>query len=77
MRIRFRDGTGIIKSVGEIFEECGVSIYSVLQNPIKDPSDSQFVVMTDPVDVSKVKQACVKLEAQDWCLGNTFFMPVV
>jgi homoserine dehydrogenase len=77
VRIRFRDGTGIIKQVGEVFASCGVSIYSILQNPIKDRNDAQFVVMTDPVDVSAIKQACVALEATDWCLGNTFYMPVL
>jgi len=49
----------------------------VLQNPIKDPNDSQFVVMTDPVDVAAIKRACVDLESADWCLGNTFYMPVL
>ena len=77
MRIRFRDGTGIIQQVGEIFASCGVSIYSILQNPIKDPNDSQFVVMTDPVDVAAIKQACVSIEATDWCLGDSFYMPVL
>ena len=77
VRIRFRDGTGIIKSLGEVFAECGVSIDSILQNPIKDRNDAQFVVMTDPVDVSAIKEACVKIEATDWCLGNTFYMPVL
>ena len=47
VRIRFRDGIGLIKSVGEIFAKDGVSIYSILQNPIKDPTDAQFVVLTD------------------------------
>jgi len=77
VRIRFRDGVGIIQTVGQVFAECGVSIYSILQNPIKDPNDSQFVVMTDPVDVAAVKAACVKIEATDWCLGDTFYMPVL
>ena len=77
VRIRFRDGIGLIKSVGEIFAKDGVSIYSILQNPIKDPTDAQFVVLTDPVDVSCVKKSCVDLEAQDWCLGEVFYMPVL
>ena len=77
VRIRFRDGIGIIQSVGEEFSKCGVSIDSILQNPIEDPTDSQFVVMTDSVDVAAIKEACVKIEAQDWCLGNTFYMPVL
>jgi predicted amino acid-binding ACT domain protein len=77
VRIRFRDGTGIIRSVGTAFANAGISIQSILQNPIKDKNDAMFVVMTDPADVSQVKAACVELEAQDWCLGNTFYMPVL
>jgi len=48
-----------------------------LQTPIKDRNDSQFVITTDPVDVSRIKAACVALEATDWCLGDTFYMPVL
>jgi len=77
VRIRFRDGVGIIESLGSIFGEFGISIYSVLQNPIKNRNDAQFVVTTDPVDVSCIKKACVAIEATDWCLGDTFFMPVL
>ena len=47
------------------------------QTPIKDRNDSQFVITTDPVDVSRIKAACVALEATDWCLGDTFYMPVL
>ena len=70
-------GSGIIESLGSIFGKCGVSIFAILQNPITDKSDDEFVVTTDPVDVSKVKKACVELEATDWCLGNCFYMPVL
>ena len=41
------------------------------------PHGGKFVVMTDPVDVSAVKAACVKIEAADWCLGESFYMPVL
>eukprot|EP00316_Scyphosphaera_apsteinii_P011838 CAMPEP_0119309340 /NCGR_PEP_ID=MMETSP1333-20130426/15041_1 /TAXON_ID=418940 /ORGANISM="Scyphosphaera apsteinii, Strain RCC1455" /LENGTH=438 /DNA_ID=CAMNT_0007313295 /DNA_START=153 /DNA_END=1469 /DNA_ORIENTATION=- len=77
VRIRFRDGVGIIQSLGEIFAASGVSIFAILQNPIANRNDAQFVVTTDPVDVSKIKQACVALEATEWCLGDTFWMPVL
>jgi hypothetical protein len=50
---------------------------SSCQTPIKDRNDSQFVITTDPVDVSKIKAACVALEATEWCLGDTFYMPVL
>ena len=77
VRIRFRDQKGIIQQVGEIMATNGVSIYSVLQNPIEDPNDAQFVILTDPVDVSKIKKACVEIEATDWCIGDAFYMPVL
>ena len=49
----------------------------MLQNPISNRDDAMFVVVTDPVDVSAIKAACVKLEATEWCLGETFYMPVL
>ena len=77
IRIRYREGLGIIQQVGEIMAANGVSIYSILQNPIKDRNDAQFVVMTEAVDVTNVKKACVALEATEWCIGDTFYMPVL
>lgn len=43
-----RDDLGIIKRVGELAAENGVSIHAILQNPIEDPSNVDFVVTTDP-----------------------------
>jgi homoserine dehydrogenase len=77
IRIRFRDGVGIISDLGDVFKDGGVSIYSILQNPIGNPEDAVFVVVTDPVDVSSVKKVCASLEATDWCLGDIFYMPVL
>jgi homoserine dehydrogenase/predicted amino acid-binding ACT domain protein len=77
IRIRFRDRVGIIKDLGEIFASCGVSIYSILQNPIADRNDAMYAVVTDKADVSAIKKVCVELEAADWCLGDVFYMPVL
>lgn len=49
----------------------------MLQNPVVNRDDAMFVVMTDPVELSKVKTACVQLEATDWCIGDIFYMPVL
>ena len=68
---------GIISDLGDVFRQGQVSIYSILQNPIVSPDDDVFVVVTDPVDVSKIKIVCVSLEANDWCLGDIFYMPVL
>ena len=102
--MRFRDRVGIIKDIGGIFDACGVSIYSILQNPIEDPADAQYVIITDDVrpphpepmraararsaqllplparlqvSVGSIKQVCVQIEETDWCLGETFYMPVL
>ena len=55
----------------------GASIFSILQNPIKDKNDDYFVVVTDEVSNDVIKRVCVDLEAKDWCLGETFYMPVL
>eukprot|EP01042_Synura_sphagnicola_P006786 gene6786-8687_t len=47
VRISCKDGLGIVRSVGEAAELAGVSIYSILQNPIVNPLDIDFVVTTD------------------------------
>ena len=65
----------LVWQVGEIMEENGVSIFSILQNPIKNRNDDQFVIITDKCDVANVKKACAGLEATDWCMGETFYMP--
>lgn len=77
VRIRFRDAKGIIAQVGEVFAKNGASIFSILQNPIKDKNDDYFVVVTDEVSNDVIKRVCVDLEAKDWCLGETFYMPVL
>ena len=59
MRIRFRDAKGIIASVGEIFAKNGASIFSILQNPIKDRDDDYFVVVTEPVSNANIKRVCM------------------
>lgn len=43
-----RDDLGIIKRVGELAAENGVSIHAILQNPIEDVDNVDFVVTTDP-----------------------------
>lgn len=43
-----RDDLGIIKRVGELAAENGVSIHAILQNPIEDVQNVDFVVTTDP-----------------------------
>lgn len=66
VRIKIRDQLGIIRRVGEIAEAHSISIFSVLQNPITDPSDVDFVVTTDHCLRSNVDAFCADLAATDF-----------
>ena len=77
IRLKYRDGLGITRQCGEICEKHGVSIHSILQNPITKKSDAAFVLITEKVSLASVKKVCADIEELDWCRGPTFFMPVL
>lgn len=77
IRLRYRDGLGITRNVGEICEKHGVSIHSILQNPVTRRDDAAFVLITEKVSLQSVKNVCADFEGLDWCRGPTFFMPVL
>mmetsp|Transcript_33532 Transcript_33532/g.51397 ORF Transcript_33532/g.51397 Transcript_33532/m.51397 type:complete len:479 (+) Transcript_33532:264-1700(+) len=77
VRLRYRDGLGITRQCGEICEKYGVSIHSMLQNPVTSRDDAAFVIITEKVPLNSMKQVAVELEGLDWCRGPAFFMPVL
>jgi homoserine dehydrogenase len=77
IRLKYRDALGITRQCGEVCEKYGVSIHSILQNPITKRDDAAFVLITDKVPLSSVKKFCAQIEDFDWCRGPTFFMPVL
>lgn len=77
IRLKYRDGLGITRQCGEVCEKFGVSIHSILQNPVTKRDDAAFVLITEKVPVSKIEQVCSEIEALDWCNGPAFFMPVL
>jgi homoserine dehydrogenase len=77
IRLRYRDALGITRQCGEICEKHGVSIHSILQNPVTSRSDAAFVLITEKVPLQSVESVCKDLEALDWCLGEPFYMPVL
>lgn len=77
IRLKYRDTLGITRQCGEICEKYGVSIHSILQNPITKRDDAAFVLITEKVALTKVKQVCAEIEALDWCKGPIFYMPVL
>mmetsp|Transcript_26932 Transcript_26932/g.72611 ORF Transcript_26932/g.72611 Transcript_26932/m.72611 type:complete len:484 (-) Transcript_26932:471-1922(-) len=77
IRVAYRDSVGITRDVGEVCAKYGLSINSMLQNPIKNRNDAQFVIVTELCQLSQVKLAAAEIEGFDWCKGETFFMPVL
>jgi homoserine dehydrogenase len=77
IRLKYRDALGITRQCGEVCEKYGVSIHSILQNPITKRDDAAFVLITDKVPLSSVKKFCAEVEDFDWCRGPTFYMPVL
>lgn len=77
LRLRYRDELGITRQVGETCEKNGVSIHSLLQNPVKNRNDAAFVIITEKVALSSIKKACAEFEGLSWCYGSSFYMPVL
>jgi homoserine dehydrogenase len=77
IRISFQDGLGIIKTVGELAESQGVSIHSILQQPITDRMNADTVVTTEACKYSQVKALCELIEEADFVLNAPVFMPMI
>jgi len=76
VRISFQDGLGIIRITGELAEKHGVSINSVLQNPIHNRMAADFVVTTELCRESQVRAFCEDIERQDFTRGSPLYMPL-
>jgi len=77
IRLKYRDNLGITRQCGEICEKHGVSIHSILQNPVTKNDDAAFALVTENVSLSSIKKVCAEVEGLDWCKGEAFFMPVL
>jgi len=77
IRLKYKDNLGITRQCGEACEKHGISIHSILQNPVTTKDDAAFVLITEKVPVSKIMQVCEEMEGLEWCNGPAFFMPVL
>jgi len=77
LRLNYRDQVGITRQVGEICEKHGVSIHSLLQNPIAKSQESAFAIVTEKVEYAAIVRVLADIEALDWCKGKPFYMPVL
>jgi homoserine dehydrogenase len=77
LRLNYRDQVGITRQVGEVCEKHGVSIHSILQNPIRKSQDSAFAIVTEKVEYAAILKVLADIEALSWCKGKPFYMPVL
>jgi len=77
IRLKYKDALGITRQCGEVCEKYGVSIHSMLQNPVTSRDDAAFAIITEKVPLSSVKKFCAEIEELDWCQGPAFYMPVL
>eukprot|EP01083_Nonionella_stella_P006346 18420_1 len=77
LRLSYRDQVGITRQVGEICEKHGVSIHSILQNPIAKSQGSAFAIVTEKVEYAAIVRVLAEIEALNWCKGKPFYMPVL
>ena len=73
IRINIRDQVGVIKSVGEIAEKHDVGIHAVLQTPIENPDDVDFVVTTEMTRLEQVQAMVTDIGKQQFCLKDPVF----
>lgn len=77
IRLSYADAIGITRQCGEICEKHGVSIHSILQNPVTSKADSAFVLITEKVPLTSIEKVAADLEKLAWCNGPIFYMPVL
>ncbi len=77
IRVSFQDELGIIRRVGEIAEKHGVSISTVLQNPIKDRRMADFVITTETCRESQVREMCEDIGYEDFAHCTPLYMPML
>lgn len=76
IRINVKDEVGIIKSVGEKAEQFNIGIHAILQNPIINRDNLNFVVTTEKCSLQQVKNFTCSLEKCSYTLSKPLFMPI-
>lgn len=77
IRIPFMDSLGIIRKIGELAEKHGVSIHSILQNPIQDRSEADFVITTEECKRSQADALCQDVDKEGFTRSFPLCMPLL
>mmetsp|Transcript_10614 Transcript_10614/g.17094 ORF Transcript_10614/g.17094 Transcript_10614/m.17094 type:complete len:479 (-) Transcript_10614:293-1729(-) len=77
VRIKIRDQLGVVRVVGELAEKHGVSIDAILQLPITDPNNVDFVVTTGQTAVSSIEAFSADVSKQGFTLESPVVMTLL
>lgn len=77
VRIKISDQLGVIRTIGELAEKADVSIYAILQLPITDKNNVDFVVTTDTTKLSNVQNMCQTIAKQSFVLEEPLHFPIL
>jgi hypothetical protein len=77
IRIPFMDSLGIIRKIGELAETHGVSIHSILQNPIQDKQQADFVITTEECKMSQAQALCESIDKEGFTRSYPLCMPLL
>lgn len=77
VRIPYSDTLGVVRQIGESAEACGISIHSMLQNPIQDRMQADVCVLTETCGVKQMEGFIDKLEGHDFCRVRPVYMPLL
>jgi len=75
IRLQCKDGLGVIREVGELCEQHGVSIHAINQTPITDFNDIPVGLVTEEAQFNQVDQLCDSLQKCGFCLERPLAMP--
>ena len=77
IRIPFMDSLGIIRKIGELAEKHEVSIHSILQNPIQDRREADFVITTEECKMSQAEALCEDIDKEGFTRSYPLCMPLL
>ena len=77
VRITCSDSLGIIRSVGEAAEASGVSIHAILQNPIINPKNVDFVVTTEKSLLSQIEAFTKDIATRSFAKNHPIYLPIL
>ena len=75
IRFRSKDRVGLVHTIGKLCEKNSISIHSLLQNPIDNPEDIVFIIITELCTINNMESFKKDIAGENILLEDIFFMP--